>query len=312
MEEKLNSVKAFAPATVANVGPGFDIFGLALEGIGDEIEVKKTDKPGIVINEISGYPDLPTDPKLNVAGVAIQALLNEAKHEGGFEIIIKKKVLPGSGLGSSASSSVAAIVAINELLRNPFSKKELLQFAVEGERASSGVAHADNVAPSLFGGFTFVRSYEPLDVVNVDVPEDLCLAIIHPQIEIKTADSKKILRKEISMSAAVKQWGNVAGLIAGLTSKNYDLISRSMEDVVVEPIRSLLIPGYDELKSAALKAGALGCSISGSGPSVFALCRGQDSAQKVSKAFREVYSLLQVEFNIYTSPINKKGAYIIQ
>lgn len=305
MEKK---IKVFAPATVANVGPGFDIFGLALEGIGDKLEVSLRDDSAIKIHPIEGYENLPTDPDLNVAGVAIKALLKELDSQQGFEIVIRKRVMPGSGLGSSASSSAAAAYAANELLGSPFSKKELVRFAMEGERATSGKAHADNVTPSLLGGFTLVRSYGPLDVVSIPYPKELYIAVVHPQIEVKTADSKRILKREVALEMAISQWGNVAGLVAGMASGDFDLIGRSLEDHIVEPIRSVLIPGYAGAKHQAITSGALGCNISGSGPSIFALTEGKATAEKVAKAFDEYYTDLGIDHKVYVSGINAEGA----
>lgn len=305
------SIKVFAPATVANVGPGFDVLGLALDEIGDELEVTLIEGDQIKINKIAGYEDLPVDPEKNVVGVAIRAMLNAMNIDQGFEITISKKVMPGSGLGSSASSSAAAVYAANELLGQPFSKKELVQFAMEGERATSGKAHADNVAPSLLGGFTAVRSYSPLDVISLPYPDNLYVTVVHPQIEVKTADSKRILRKEVSLELAISQWGNVAGLVAGLASGDFDLIGRSLEDHIVEPVRSVLIPGYADAKQQALEAGALGCSISGSGPSVFALSEGKAIAEKVAASFREYYTSLDIDHRVYVSAINPEGAKTI-
>lgn len=308
MEKK---IKVFAPATVANVGPGFDIFGLALEGIGDELELTMIDGGDIKIHPIEGYEDLPTDPDQNVAGVAIKALLKELGSSQGFEIRISKRVMPGSGLGSSASSSAAAVYAANELLNRPFSKKELVRFAMEGERATSGKAHADNVTPSLLGGFTLVRSYRPLDVVSIPYPQNLYVAVVHPQIEVKTADSKRILKSEVALEMAISQWGNVAGLVAGLASGDFNLIGRSLEDHIVEPVRSVLIPGYAGAKQQALEAGALGCNISGSGPSIFALTEGKATADKVACAFDLYYSELGIDHKVYVSGINAEGAKIV-
>ena len=306
-----NKIKVFAPATVANVGPGFDIFGLALENIGDELEVARRADDKIKIFPIKGYEDLPTDPDQNVAGVAIKAMLAELSVNHGFDIRIRKLVMPGSGLGSSASSSAAAVYAVNELLDRPFSKKELIRFAMEGERATSGKAHADNVAPSLLGGFTLIRSYHPLDVVNIPFPENLYVTVVHPQIEVKTSDSKRILRKGVDMEIAISQWGNVAGLVAGLVSGDFSLIGRSLEDHIVEPVRSILIPGYAGAKQRALKAGALGCSISGSGPSIFALCEGEKIAEGVADGFSSYYTKLKIDHKVYISAINKEGAKTI-
>ena len=304
------SVKVFAPATVANVGPGYDVMGLALEYIGDVIEMKLVAGKEISIQMPDS--DLPTNPMENVAGVAVQSLLNELKSDQGVKMVIQKKVAAGSGLGSSASSSAGAVFALNELLGTPFTKNQLVRFAMEGEKAASGVIHADNVAPSLLGGFTLVRTYEPLDVINLAYPEDLSLVVVHPQIVVKTADSKKILRREISLATAVKQWGNVAGLVSGLASSDYELIGRSLEDVIIEPARSMLIPGFDQLKQSALKNGALGCSISGSGPSVFALCTNEKNTEQIADGFKQTLLKLDIDCEVYISGINKRGCEVIE
>ena len=302
-------IRIFAPATVANVGPGFDILGLALEGIGDEIEMSLSANEGIRI--VMPGSDLPSDPNLNVAGVAVQALLDDLNITQGVDMKIHKKVLPGSGLGSSASSAAGAVYALNELLGTPYSRPALVKFAMAGEAASSGKAHADNVAPSLMGGFTLVRSYDPLDVINLVYPESMIVVVVHPQIEVKTADSKKILRKDVPMEMAIKQWGNVAGLVAGLASSDYTLISRSLQDAIVEPVRSMLIPAFAQLKEAAKEGRALGCSISGSGPSVFALCTHMDQAREIGSRFQKIYHDLNIEQQVHISTINKEGAKVI-
>ncbi len=310
----MNQIKVFAPATVANVACGFDVMGFAIEGIGDELTITKTETQGLKITEIHGCDGLPTDPKKNVATVAVQSLLDTLKEKPsyGFEFNIYKNVMAGSGLGSSASSSSASVFGVNKLLGEPFSKKELVYFAMQGEFEASGNAHADNVAPSILGGFTLVRSYNPLDIILLDYPNELYVSIIHPQIEIKTSDSKKILRKEISLKDAVTQWGNVGGLVSGLAKGDYDLIGRSMQDVIAEPVRSMLIPFFNEIKAVALKNGALGCSISGSGPSIFALSKNLNTARLVSSEFKNIYDSNDIEANVYISKINPKGAEVIK
>lgn len=310
----MDQVKVFAPATVANVACGFDVMGFALETIGDEITVTKTTELGLRITEITGCSGLPTDPEKNVATVAVQALLDALPKQinQGFEFKLVKNVMAGSGLGSSASSSSAAVYAVNILLGKPFTDHELVYFAMQGERAASGTAHADNVAPSLLGGFTLVRSYDPLDVIELDYPKELYATIVHPQIEVKTSDSKKILRKEISLRDAITQWGNVGGLVAGLAKGDYGLISRSLQDVIAEPVRSMLIPLFNEAKQSAIKLGALGCSISGSGPSIFALSKDRKTAETISSSFKFMYKSNQIEANTYVSKINSKGAEVIK
>ncbi|RFS26445.1 homoserine kinase [Chitinophaga silvatica] len=307
----MDSIKVFAPGTVANVACGFDVIGLALNAPGDEMIVKRSDTPGIRISAIHGA-DLPLDPAKNVAGVAIQALLQ--KYEAtkvGFDVEIFKNIHPGSGIGSSAASSAGAVVAVNQLLGEPFTRKQLVRFAMEGERLASGAAHADNVAPAILGGFTLVRSYRPLDITTIHTPKDLWVTVIHPQIEVKTSDAREILKQKILMTDAIKQWGNVAALVAGLYQENYDLISRSLEDVIVEPIRSILIPAFHELKLKCKEAGALGGGISGSGPSVFMLSQGEENARKVAATMNDVYAPLGVDYKIYVSQINTEGVKVI-
>ena len=301
-----NEIKVFCPATVANISCGFDVLGVALDSVGDEMIVRKIPQKGIQITKISGQ-DLPKDTLNNVAGVAGNALLLAADYSGGFEIEIDKRIKPGSGIGSSAASSAGAVWAMNYLLGNQFSKTELVKFAMEGERLASDVAHADNVAPALFGGFTLVRSYNPLDIVTIPAPPELYVTIIHPQIEIKTSDSRKILKTTISMDIGIKQWGNVGGLVAGLFKEDYDLIGRSLEDHIVEPIRSILIPGFDEVKKISLEAGALGSGISGSGPSIFAFSKGKETALKVGKAMKSIYDKIGIAYELHVSKINMEG-----
>lgn len=305
-----NEIKVFCPATIANVSCGFDVLGLALDAVGDEMLVRKTKEKGIKITKLEGQ-NLPTETLQNVAGVAGLALLAGSDYEGGFEIEIYKKIKAGSGIGSSAASSTGAVWAMNELMGKPFSPLQLVKFAMEGERLASGVAHADNVAPALFGGFTLVRSYHPLDIVKIHTPDELYATVIHPQIEVKTSDSRRILKTTISLEDGIKQWGNVGGLIAGLFMDDYELIGRSLEDHIVEPIRSILIPGFDTIKQNALNSGALGCGISGSGPSIYALSKGETIARKVAQTMSEVYEKIGIDYDIHVSKINPEGIKII-
>ncbi|MDJ1503686.1 homoserine kinase [Xanthocytophaga agilis] len=308
----MDSLHIFAPATVANVAAGFDILGFALNAPGDEITIRKTDTPGITIHNKTEFASMPLAPEKNTAGVALQAYLQHLGSEHGFEITFLKKIKPGSGIGSSAASSAAAVFGANELLGRPLERKDLVQFAMQGEKLASGSAHADNVAPALMGGFVLVRSYNPLDLVTIPVPENLYASVIHPQIELKTEDSRRVLRKQILLKDAVVQWGNTAGLIAGLFKGDYELIGRSLQDVIIEPIRSLLIPGFESIKTAALQAGALGCSISGSGPSIFTLSTSEATAQTVAKAMQQMCSQQGIESEIHVSPINTQGPRIVQ
>ena len=305
-----SEIKVFCPATVANVSCGFDVLGVALDSVGDEMVVRKVPQKGIKITKLTGQ-DLPKETLNNVAGVAGNAFLLASDYDGGFEIEIDKRIKPGSGIGSSAASSAGAVWAMNQLLGNPFGKTDLVKFAMEGERLASDVAHADNVAPALFGGFTLVRSYSPLDIIAIPAPTELYVTVIHPQIEIKTSDSRKILKTTISMETGIKQWGNVGGLVAGLFKQDYELIGRSLEDHIVEPIRSILIPGFDEVKKVSLDAGALGSGISGSGPSIFAFSKGNDTAIKVGNAMKTVYDKIGIAYEIHISKINMEGVKLI-
>lgn len=307
------SVKIMAPATVANVGCGFDVLGFALDGVGDDMIIRLSDEPGIRITSIKGDDSLPKEADQNVSGVAVKAMLDKLDRDDlGVEIEMTKNVKPGSGLGSSASSSAGAVFGLNELLDRPFATKELVPFAMEGERLASGTPHADNVAPALLGGFVLVRSYQPLDIIELPCPEELYCTVIHPQIELRTEDSRNILKHHISVEDAVTQWGNLAGFISGLYQEDYDLMGRSMIDIVVEPIRSILIPQFDDLKKAAMGAGAMGCGISGSGPSVFALSRGIDRAKEVEKVMEEVYLNLDVSKRLYAVRLNPNGVTVIE
>jgi len=305
-----NEIKIFSPATVANVSCGFDVLGFCLDSIGDEMIIRKVNKKGIHISKIEGY-DLPFEADKNVAGVSALALIEESNTDCGFEIEIYKHIKPGSGIGSSSASASGSVFAINELLGKPFNKTQLTYFAMQGEKLASQSEHADNVAPGIFGGFTLVKSLKPLEVLEIPTPNDLYATIIHPQIEIKTSESRAILPKEIPMQDAIKQWANVGSLIHGLHTSDYDLISRSLKDIVVEPHRSKLIPYYSNVKIEVLNAGALGCGISGSGPSIFALSKGVEAAKKVESAMRNVYSKTNIVFETYVSKINTEGIKIL-
>jgi homoserine kinase len=310
MQEK-QIIKAFAPATVANVCCGFDVLGFALENIGDDVTVQTLGADKVIISEITGSVQLSANADENVVGVIAQLMLKKANNKNGLDIKLNKGLGIGSGLGSSAASSVAIAYAVNELLDKPFSTNELIEFAMEGERFASGTAHADNVAPALIGGFTLVKSYEPLDVISVPLKAKLFCTIVHPQVELRTSLSRNILKQEISLKAAVKQSGNIAGLILGLTQGDYDLISRSLNDDIIEPQRGSLIPLFYKAKQAALAAGALGSGISGSGPSLFALSRSMEDAEKVKLAFEAVYQGTGINVHAFTSKVATQGAHTL-
>jgi homoserine kinase len=307
-------ITAFAPATVANVGCGFDIFGLAINEPGDKVVAQISEAPGVRIQKITGdNGKLPTESEKNTASFSVMKMLESLqKTDIGIDLIIHKDMPLGSGLGSSAASSAAALVAVNELLGKPLTKHELLPFAMESEALACGSPHADNVAPSLLGGFVLIRSYDPLDVIQIQTPQELVVVVVHPDIEIMTADSRKVMKKKVSLSDAVMQSGNAAALIAGLLKDDYELVGRSLRDVMAEPARSMLIPGYDSARQSAMEAGALGFSISGSGPSVFALCRGEESGEKIKIAIMDAFKK-NVGFDSegYVSTINQEGAHVI-
>ena len=312
MRDNMKTIRAFAPATVANVSCGFDVFGFAVEQPGDEVILTLTDEPGVRLKRIEGDGGrLPMDAAKNTAGVAVIAFLNAINSTQGVEIILKKNLPLGSGMGSSAASSVAALVGINHLLGNPFEKKDLLPFAMEAERIACGSAHADNVAPSLLGGFVLIRGYDPLDVVNIPTPENLFCTLIHPHLELNTQDSRQVLRMNISLKDAVTQWGNIAGLVAGLMKPDYSLISRSLKDVIAEPIRSMLIPGFDRMKDKALENGALGSGISGSGPTIFALSTEEETARRVGEVIGKEFERIRLNSEIFVSKINPRGAMVL-
>ncbi len=301
-----DKIKIFSPATVANVSCGFDVLGFCLGTIGDEMVIKKTSNKGITISKIEGY-DLPYATNKNVAGVSALALINDYNPDFGFEIEIYKQIKPGSGIGSSSASAAGSVYAINELLGRPYNTTELTNFAMKGEALASGCEHADNIAPALFGGFTLVKSCTPLKVLQIPCPADLYTTIVHPKIEIKTIESRAILPEKINLKQAVTQWANVGSLVHAMHVNDYDLIKASLEDVVIEPHRKKLIPNFDLIKTESIKAGALGCGISGSGPSIFSLSKGKQNAQAVAKAMQLVYSKTNIEFDIYVSPINTEG-----
>ncbi|AXG71997.1 homoserine kinase [Kordia sp. SMS9] len=306
----MNELKIFAPATIANVSCGFDVLGLCLDTVGDEMIIRKTAKKGITISKLVGQ-DLPLETDKNVAGVAGLAMLEKLNLDHGFEIEIYKNIKAGSGIGSSAASSAGTVWAMNELLGKPFSLKELVPFAMQGEKLASGTAHADNVAPALLGGFTLVRSYHPLDIIKIPTPSELFASVIHPQIEVKTSDSRSVLKQKITLKDSIIQIGNLGGLISGLYTADYDLISRSLHDEIVEPLRSILIPGFNDVKQSAINCGALGAGISGSGPSIFALSKGEEMAEAVARSMSETYENLNIDYDIHVSKINTEGCRIL-
>lgn len=302
-------VTVHAPATVANMVCGFDVLGFAVRQPYDEMHIRFIDKPGITIINRDEY-DLPTDPERNVAGAALLAMMEEIDEPLGVELQICKHIKPGSGVGSSAASAAGAVVAANHLLQNRFTKEDLVRFAMNGEKLASGVKHADNIAPCIYGGVTLIRSIFPLDIVSLAAPP-LYVTIVHPQIEVRTSDARGILKRQVQLKDAIRQWGNIAGLVAGLLKNDYELIGRSLEDVLIEPVRSILIPGFDEVKKRSKEAGALGGGISGSGPSIFMLSKDEATAASVKQEMQAVYERLGLEHYTYLTTINNEAVKLI-
>ena len=303
--KKNKSVIIAAPGTVANLVCGFDVLGLCLNAPCDEMQLSIIEEKKIIITSADGY-NLPSDPALNTAGAPLIDMLQELNADFGFEVRIKKNIKPGSGIGSSAASAAGAVVGANILLGNIFNKEQLVRFAMSGEKVASGVKHADNVAPCIYGGITLIRSIFPLDIVSIPAP-DLWVTVVHPQIEVRTADARQILRKEVLLKDAIKQWGNIAGLVAGFIKNDVALIGRSLEDVIIEPVRSILIPGFGEVKKQSKLVGALGGGISGSGPSIFMLSTQQQIAEAVKKEMQQIYQRIGLEHHVYVTTINQEG-----
>ena len=306
----MDYLKIFAPATVANVSCGFDSLGFAVDTIGDEMTFTKTTKKGVILTHISGA-ELSYNVHENAASVVVLKMLNDTNVDFGIAITIHKGFSPGSGLGSSAASAAGAAFGANQLLGNIYSKLELTMFAMYGEEVACGTPIADNVAAAIYGGFILVRSYKPLEIIKLPVPSALRLVAIHPQIQVKTKDARNVLPKKVALKDAVTQWANVGGLISGLYTDNYELISHSLVDVIAEPARKSLIPFFDNVKNSAMKAGALGAGISGSGPTIFALCKGDEIAECVYKTIEEEYEKTGIDFEMLISKVNTKGIRIM-
>ncbi len=305
----MKKVKVHSPGTVANIVCGFDILGLALSEPYDVMEVMLLDRPEVIIHHRDIF-NLPTEAEKNVAGVVLLSVMERMNNTIGFEVTVEKHIKPGSGIGSSAASAAGAAIAANYLLGNIFSSDEVVQFAMNGEKLASGVKHADNIAPCILGGISLIRSIHPLDIVSIPAP-DLFVTVVHPQIEVRTSDARQILKQQVLLKDAIKQWGNIAGLVTGFMKNDYDLIGRSLEDVIIEPVRSILIPGFDELKVKCKEAGALGGGISGSGPSVFMLSKDESTAKAVGHVMSQVYEQIGIDYNIYVTTINRKGVEVV-
>lgn len=305
----MKTVTVYAPATVANLVCGFDVLGLCLHEPYDVMQLTLLDERKVIIESADGYL-LPSDPALNTAGAPLLEMLQELDKQIGFHVSIQKNIKPGSGIGSSAASAAGAVVAANHLLGNILSKTDLVRYAMAGEKIACGVKHADNVAPCIYGGVTLIRSIFPLDIVAIPSPS-LYVTVVHPQIEVRTSDARQILKKQVLLKDAIKQWGNIGGLVAGFLKNDLDLIGRSMEDVIIEPVRSILIPGFNEIKTKCKKAGALGGGISGSGPSIFMLCKNEETAVEVESEMKNVYDKIGISYHTYATTINTHGVRIV-
>lgn len=307
------TVKAYAPASIGNVSCGFDVMGMAVDAPGDEVIVSLNDSGNVTIKKIEGDGGkLPRNAEENTAGVAVIEYLKAIRSNQGAEITLIKNLPLGSGMGSSAASAVAAVVAINHLMGDPLKKSELLPFVMQAEFVACGSAHADNAAPSLLGGLILIRNNHPLDIIEIPTPDELVSVLVHPHVEIKTRDARQVLPRSVPLNDAITQWGNTAALVAGMMKPDYDLIGRALQDVVAEPYRSALIPGFHEVKASAIAAGALGCGISGSGPTMFAFCKGKTIAQHVGKAMQQEFLKVGLQSEVYVSGVNKEGARIVK
>jgi homoserine kinase len=309
---------AFAPATVANVAVGFDILGFALASVGDVVTVTTTERASVSIKEITdadGTPsqlNLPTDPARNTATVGLVKLRADLRLDFGFEVSLRKGIALGSGMGGSAASAVGAVVAANALLDEPLSKEALLPYALLGEQAASGAAHADNLAPCLFGGLTLVLSLDPFRYVALPVPEEILIVLVHPHMRLDTRHARSILRPNVLLTDHVRQAAHLGGFIAGCFTNDLELLARSFQDLLIEPQRAPLIPAFAEVKAAALAEGAIGAAIAGSGPSVFAWVASEQAAARVRAAMLDAFAAQGLtEVDAWISPVSRQGAIII-
>lgn len=320
----MKTVTGFASATVGNVACGFDVLGFAITEPGDEVildlhEEPRGDCPVSITAIVGDGGALPLDPRKNTSSFVVLKFLEYIRtakampFNGHISLTLKKNLPLSSGMGSSAASAAAALVAANELFGSPCTKMELVHFAIEGERVACGSAHADNAAPAMLGNFILIRSYHPLDLITIRPPEHLFCSLVHPHTELKTSYARSVLPKSIPLSTATQQWGNVGALVAGLLTSDYDVIGRALVDVVAEPKRAPLIPGFNEVKHAALDSGALGCSIAGSGPSIFAFSSSRETAVAVGSAMQEAFLQSQagLESDMWVSPICSQGARVL-
>lgn len=308
---------AFAPATVSNVAVGFDLLGFAVEAAGDEATVRVTGREGVLVESVvdaAGAPaeGIPLDPSKNTAAVGLVELLKDVRPGHGFRVSVRKGIALGSGMGGSGASAVAALVAANALLERPLAKESLLQYAVRAEAAASGTAHPDNVTPCLFGGLTLVVSHDPVRHVQLPVPENVLAVLVHPHVRVDTRDARRVLEPSVPLAAHVRQSANLGGFLAGCYTGDLALVKSCLRDLIIEPQRARLIPGFARVKRAALEAGAVGCSISGSGPSVFAWADGEETARRVRDEMVRAFREAGVEaVDAWVSPVSREGARVV-
>ncbi|HEX8336734.1 MAG TPA: homoserine kinase [Pyrinomonadaceae bacterium] len=315
----MRSAAAYAPATVSNVAVGFDILGFAVEAAGDEVTVALAEGGAVRVVEVVDTTGtlapgaIPLDPAQNTASVGLLRLLEDLRPGFGFDVSVRKGIALGSGMGGSAASAVAALVAANSLLERPLPKESLLAYALAAERVACGASHPDNAAPSLFGGLTLVVSTDPLRCVRLPVPLGLLVVLAHPHVRVYTRDSRALLKPTVPLSDHVRQTAQLAGLVAACYTDDLGLLRACLEDVVIEPQRAALIPGFARVKAAALEAGALGASISGSGPSVFALVDSEGTADRVRQVMFEAFKSGGVgEVDSWVSPVSCEGARVVR
>ena len=307
----MDSITLRAPATIANLSCGFDVLGLCIKNPFDEIKITKNNDCNVVISiQDSPFSDIPDNPNQNTGGIPAQLIIDHFNLDFGFNIDIKKGIPLCGGLGSSAATAAGVVYGINEILDKKLSFSNMIKYALEGEKLSSDSPHADNIGPCIAGGLVLIRDTKSLDLINIPI-DNYYFAIIHPDILIDTKSARKILPKKIDLDSAIKQWGNVASLTYGFSSKNIDLIKKSMKDYIIEPVRSKLIPDYDNIKNTALDNGAIGCSISGSGPSVFALCEDRNKAEKILISMEKVLLDNSIKYHSYVTSVNNQGIEIL-
>ncbi|MFA6036493.1 MAG: homoserine kinase [Legionellales bacterium] len=306
----LKTVSAFAPATCANVAVGFDLLGFAIENVGDIVTLTRRDDQQIIIEKIESEDELPLDPDKNTASAVVKYFVEDLNLNAGFSISIKKGLALGCGMGGSAASSVAALVAVNAFLEKPLTNSQLIKYALHGEKVAVGTAHSDNVIPCLYGGLTLTQSLNPFRVLELPIP-DIYVVIVHPHMRLDTKASRAVLSKEILLIDHIKQSAYLAGFISALYTKNLLLLQESLHDCIIEPKRATLIPGFTQVKQAALDNGALGASISGSGPSVFAFAPNKDQALNIAAAMQAAFAAVDLESDHYVSLISKQGAKVL-